>query len=318
MNKTNRRLGRGLDSLVTNLRAEVEAVPISTPSTITGGDARASKSPPHDGQATRLPVGSLEPNPFQPRQDFRDEDIQSLARSLQTSGMLQPIVVRYKDGAYEIVAGERRWRAAKSASITHVPVIIRQANDQQMIELALIENIQREDLNPIERARAYRAFCDRFGLSAEQVAERLGEDRSTVANYMRLLELPSDIMDLVAARQLTMGHARCLLGVASNDRRLQLAESAARHELSVRALEDIVRRERVKARPEGTSTKPEQSIDRVQRPHLRELQTRFEQALQTKVTIREGKKRGSGRIVIQYYSLDDFDRVADRLGVQYD
>lgn len=312
MAKTARRLGRGLDSLVTDLRGSATA---ALPETATNREESLpsrSTEPGSNRAASMLPVSVLQPNPFQPRQEFREEDIQSLATSIRRNGLLQPIVVRKHQGSYQIIAGERRWRAAKVCGIIDVPIVIRTASDEQMVELALIENIQREDLNPIDRARAYRSFCDRFHLTAEEVAERVGEDRSTVANYMRLLELPKAIRDLVAAGQLSMGHARCLLGIADEARQLQLAESSARHDLSVRALEDIVRRAKSKS---GGETDSKALSGRARTPHLRELQTRFEQVLQTKVTIREGKKKGSGRIVIQYYSLDDFDRVADRLGI---
>lgn len=311
MAKSVRRLGRGLDSLVTDLRS---ATPESGP-TRAGVPLReglgSTGIPPDKQIGTVLPVGALQPNPFQPRKDFDPHELAALATSIGRSGMLQPIIVRYHEGAYQIVAGERRWRAAKQCGMTSVPIVIRTANDEQMVELALIENIQREDLNPIDRATAYRSFCERFNLKADEIAERVGEDRSTVANYMRLLDLPQSIRELVAVGQLGMGHARCLLGVADDTRQTELAESAARHELSVRALEDIVRREKSKAK--GSESR--QAPARLRSPHLRDIQKRFEEALRTKVTIQEGKRKGSGRIVIQYFSLDDFDRVAERLGV---
>ncbi len=311
MGKSSRRLGRGLDSLVTDFRVQDAPTNIARDSDTS---RQVSDRKEMGGQAvgkTEVPVTALKPNPFQPRQDFDSNDLETLAASISRSGMLQPIIAREREGSYEIIAGERRWRAAKQCGMSTVPIVIRNAGDEQMLELALIENIQREDLNPIDRATAYRSFCDRFDLKADDVAERLGEDRSTVANYMRLLDLPSGIRGLVAVGQLSMGHARCLLGVSDHVRRHQLAESAARHELSVRALEDIVRREKSKTRDvEARSVQ-----GRLRSPHLRELQTRFEQVLHTKVTIQEGKRKGSGRIVIQYFSLDDFDRVAERLGV---
>jgi len=259
-----------------------------------------------------IPVGTLKPNPLQPRTSFTDAELQSLAQSIKRNGLLQPILVRYHSGEYQIVAGERRWRAAKMLGLSTVPVFIREADDEQALELAMVENLQREDLNPIERAHAYASFCTRFGLNAEQVAERLGEDRSTVSNYMRLLDLNGEIQALVAAGQLSMGHARCLLGIQDSGRRRLLAESVARNELSVRALEDVVRRERG-PRSEESCLPGGNAIRRS--AHLQDLQVRFEQALQTKVTIYEGKKKGTGRVVIQFFSHDDFDRIAERLGV---
>jgi ParB family chromosome partitioning protein len=265
--------------------------------------------------ATMVPTDSLRPNPFQPRSDADQSDIDSLAESIARSGMLQPITVRDHDGQYQIIAGERRWWAARKIGMTYLPIIIRQASDEQMVELALIENIQREDLNAIDRAQAYRAFCARFGLKPDEVAARIGEDRSTVTNYLRLLDLPGPIRELVAAGDVSMGHARCLLGVADETRRWQLAESVVRNELSVRALEEVVRRERTRERGDGppaTKGRPARS------PHLKDLEQRFEQAVHTKVTIREGRKKGTGRITIDYYSFDDFDRIAGLLGVSTD
>jgi len=183
-----------------------------------------------------------------------------------------------------------------------------------MLELALIENIQRDDLNAIDRAKAYRRFCDAFGLSIEDVANRMGEDRSTVANYVRLLDLSNTIRAMVANGSLSMGHARCLLSVGDLDRRLTLAEAGVRNQLSVRALEDIVRREKGK-----TGHEPDKRTHvRTVSPHLTDMQRRFEEAVRTKVVLKEGKKKGSGRIVIEYHSLDEFDRLARQLGVELD
>lgn len=236
----------------------------------------------------------------------------SLAESIKRSGMLQPVVVRLAHGSYEIIAGERRWRAAKTLGMTEIPVVIRDADDQQMLELALIENIQREDLNPIDRAKAYRQFCTRFEFKPDEVARRVGEDRTTVINYLRLLDLPEAIRDLVADGRLSMGHARCLLGISDEVRRLQVAESAVQNELSVRALEEIVRREKKRQGQSGVGGSPRPYL----RPaHLLDMERRFEQTVRTKVTIHEGKGKGTGRIIIEYYSLDDFDRIAALLGV---
>jgi ParB family chromosome partitioning protein len=226
--------------------------------------------------------------------------------------MLQPITVRERDGKYEIIAGERRLAAARQAGMSRVPILIRKASDEQMLELALIENLQREDLNAIDRAKAYRRFCTRFNLKPDDLAERLGEDRTTVVNYMRLLDLPESVQRLVAESKLGMGHARCLLGIADDLRRERLAEAVAQNDWSVRALEEIVRRE--KTRQSGSEA-PAPAVARTASAHVRDLQQRFEQAVKTKVTIREGRRKGTGRIVIEYFSLDDFDRIASLLGV---
>ena len=308
MSKSTRRLGRGLNALVSNLTEA--SVPSPQPEAAQGGLAQSTA----EGRAvtaTMLHVDQLAPNPFQPRSNLIDPNILSLEQSIRQSGLIQPIAVRPVGDRYEIIVGERRWRAAKAVGMIHVPAVIRQANDQEMLELALIENIQREDLNAIDRAKAYRQFCTAFHLKSDEVAGRIGEDRSTVTNYLRLLDLPEEIQARVAGRALSMGHARCLLGVSDNDRRLQLAESATQNQLSVRALEEIVRREKARQTP-AAPTPP--SRERVRSAHLLDLQRRFEEAVKTKVSIHEGKKKGTGRITIEYYSLDEFDRIATLLG----
>jgi len=318
MAKTSKRLGRGLSSLVS---PTVPASPTDDASTHAGDapesveSSGAGTGDPRSVVARTVAVDDLSPNPFQPRSDADASDIQSLAESIRRSGMLQPITVREHQGELQIIAGERRWWAAKNLGMSSVPVIIRLATDEEMVELALIENIQREDLNAIDRAQAYRAFCARFSLKPDEVAQRLGEDRSTVTNYLRLLDLPGPVRDLVGAGDISMGHARCLLAVNDEDKRWRLAESVVRNELSVRALEEIVRREKTRERETDTPTdkgRPARS------PHLADLERRFEQAVRTKVTIREGRKKGTGRITIDYYSFDDFDRIAAGLGVQVD
>ena len=307
MSKTGKRLGRGLDSLVTDLqvgrvtarRGElVPATPKPEPQVAKGADI----------EGLRVPVGHLRPNRYQPRGAISEQSIQELAESLRSSGMIQPISARRSSGGLEIVAGERRWRAARRAGLATVPVVVCEANDRQMLEMALIENIHREDLNAVDRARAYRRYCDEFDVSAQDLAERLGEDRTTVVNYLRLLELPEEIKDLVVAGVLSMAHARCIVGVEDEEERLRLARSVEAHGLSVRALEEVIRREK-RGRERGDE-------EAVQKPaHVRDLEERLSLGTGTKVRIREGRRRGSGRITIEYYSLDDFDRISRLLGV---
>lgn len=240
-------------------------------------------------------------------------ELKALADSIRTSGILQPIVVRpHADGAYEIIAGERRWRAAQMVGLAEVPIVARDATDEQMLEWALVENIFREDLNPIERALGYRQYCDQYSLSAEEVAQRLGEDRSTVANYLRLLDLPSEVKEWVAEGRLSMGHARCMLALKVPSELVQVAKMTMEQELSVRAVEKLVR-DRVEAR--SAAAKPPAEPKEAKRPQIRSLEQSFAQALGTKVDINESRRKGSGKIVIHYASLDDFDRVVERLGV---
>jgi len=315
MSRSAKRLGRGLSSLVSNLVEETAPDPTEGAGLSTVASAEPSDSPSGGVLATMVAVEQLEPNPFQPRSSISAASVSSLAVSIQKSGLLQPIAVRSRAGRYEIIVGERRWAAVKSLGMSHLPVIIRDATDEQMLELALIENIQREDLNAIDRAMAYREFCRRFSLKPEEVAQRLGEDRTTVVNYLRLLELPVAIRSLVAEGRLSMGHARCLVGIADDARRRQLAESVVQNELSVRALEEIMRRE--KTRETGAQATPAEP-GRLRSAHLHDVERQFEQALKTKVVIRDGKRKGTGRIIIEYYSLDDFDRIASALGVAFE
>lgn len=333
MSKAARRLGRGLDSLVSNLREEAPGPAPGGGSAVSIIEESASKSiatakeqnrtgamdkthspPGATDAAAFLPVDQITPNPFQPRQEFDDAALDGLVKSISRSGVLQPISVRRHGDRFQIIAGERRWRAAKQCNVTTIPVVIRRATDEQMLELALVENLQREDLNAIDRAKAYRQFCRSFNLTAEEVAERLGEDRSTVTNYMRLLELDDALQAMVASGSLTMGHARALLGLRDSHERRRLAEAVEQNQLSVRALEEIIRRRKG---PEA-ETATDKSAPVARSPHLRDLQTRFEHSLKTKVTIHEGRKKGSGRITIEYYSIDDFDRIASALGISLD
>lgn len=328
MSKIARRLGRGLDSLVSNLRSESG----QQAATVLTANREAETAPAAAGasvdraavHAVMLSTEALQTNPFQPRDVITNDDVASIAASIRQHGLLQPITARVLNGQYQIIAGERRWRAAKSIGMTTVPVIVREATDEQMLELALVENLQREDLNAIDRAGAYRQFCTQFGVKPEEVADRLGEDRTTVTNYLRLLELAEPIRAMVAAGKLNMGHARCLLGVENETHRLRLAEAAVANELSVRAVEEVVRRG--KALQAGATTLALAEGDallrgsgtrrgRLRSAHLRDLEQRFERAVKTKVSIHEGRRKGSGRITIEYFSLDDFDRIANMLGV---
>lgn len=312
MAKSTRRLGRGLDSLVSTLRMRSSPDLDDASPAIKDGQIDIEGSSPASTKTIDVSVHSIRPNAFQPRGSITEENLDTLVQSIRKNGILQPILVRPVEDGYEIIAGERRWRAAKIAGNETITASVKNADDEQMLELALIENIHREDLNPMERALAYRRFSTQFGLSAEEVGQRTGEDRTTVTNYLRLLDLSAPLQELVASGRLSMGHARCLLGVRSDARRMELATAAAYSELSVRALEKMVRQER--RRDEGLATDPPQEV-RVRSAHLQDLERRFEEAMRTKVTIHEGKRKGTGRVVIEYQSLDDFDRIADRLGV---
>lgn len=317
--------------------ADSNVAPEKPPPGAATGSIRTTSQPvvqrdrPSAAAPSEVAIDAIIPNRNQPRQAFSAESIASLAKSIEQSGIVQPLVVRpigrsgdaitadASAGAaqFELIAGERRWRAARAASVKMVPVVVRDLGDREALEVALVENIQREDLNAIDRARAYQGYCREFAVGAEELAQRLGEDRSTISNYMRLLELPQSVQKLVSTGELSMGHARCILGLDGDDARIDVARSAVANALSVRAVEEMVRRR--KGAPQG-----ERAIRRgttrivEKRPHVADLENRMSQALGTKVQISEGRKRGSGKILIEYYSLDDFDRISERMGVSSD
>lgn len=320
MSKVVKRLGRGLDVLVSDVvGAEPEPMVPSVArenAEKSGGITEPVMGPPARARLLELEVEKIVPNASQPRRQMSEEGVAALADSIRRSGVLQPVVARPAGGGYQLIAGERRWRASKLAGLTKIPAIVRDASEEQMLELALIENLQREDLNPIDRARAYQQYCRRFGLTAEQVAARVAEDRTTVANYLRLLELPEDVQAMVAEGKLSMGHARSLAGVAEEERRRELMRMVLMKDVSVRFLEGIVREEK-----ERKASRPEVAGERTRNaptPHVREVQRRFEEVLKTKVKVVEGRRKGSGRIVIEYHDLDDFDRIAKLVGVSFE
>ena len=315
MQKPVKRLGRGLSSLLSVPETPV-AVPPPAPAAQT---APAEPAPPAPPAETAVPgpqmidVAAVRPNPYQPRREITPEALQALAESIRKTGLIQPIIVRPLPGkVYELIAGERRWRASQIAGLSRIPAVIREANETEMLEMALVENIFREDLNAIDRAMAYRRYCDEFQLTAEEVATRLGEDRTTVTNYLRLLDLPGEVKAWVAEGKLSMGHARALLGLKSPTDLVRTAKQAIDEGLSVRALEKLVR-ERAEAR--AAAAKPAGDSSEAKRPQIRSLEQAFVQAIGTKVEIHESRRKGSGKIVIHYYNLDDFDRIAERFGV---
>lgn len=301
MTKQAPRLGRGLASLIGDLASDIPSAP---------GNLESASQPNRE-----IPITSIIPNPTQPRSVIDDQRLRGLADSMRSTGVLQPVLVRPNGPNYELVAGERRWRAAQLAGLATIPAIVRQVTDQEMLELALIENLQREDLNPIDRSLAYRQCCERFGVTPDVLAQHLGEDRSTVTNYIRLQELPPAVHQMVRDGTLSMGHARSLLGLSDSAAIEHLARRVIDEGLSVRQTEEIVRGERLD-RVKPAEARSRQS--KPKRPLVQELEERFQQALQTRVTITEGRKKNSGRITIDYYTIDDFGRIAERLGVPLD
>jgi len=254
------------------------------------------------------PIEQIRPNKGQPRKHFAPEKLEELAASIREKGIIQPLVVTKKDGFYEIIAGERRWRASQKAGLREVPVVIREASEDAVMELALIENIQRQDLNAIEEAQAYRSLVEQFGISQEDVARRVGKNRTTVTNALRLLKLPDTVQRDIVEERLTMGHARALLALESVELIEKARHDILHRQLSVRAAEDLVRR--LKVNPHPAARKRPQQPDLLMSSLEDQLQKRF----QARVAIRRVGSKG-GRLEIHFNDADELTRIIDLLDV---
>lgn len=287
MNK--RGLGRGLGALIPDVPASV---------------------PAQDGELVlNLPIDSVRPNPDQPRREFSESDLAALASSIKEQGLLQPVVVRQVGpDDYELIAGERRWRAAGRAGMESIPALLRDTSDEQMLPLALIENLVRQNLNPVEEALAYQALIDRHGWSHDAVAEKVGKSRTHVANTIRLLQLPEEILEEIASGELTPGHGRALLATGSEDEMFRLRDAILEQGLTVRESEE-------RARPVDKPAKPrprkKQTNVRDVSPEARDLEERLQRAFGTPVQIHD--RKGRGRVSLEYYSYDDLSRLTDLL-----
>lgn len=249
-----------------------------------------------------VPIDEIDANPLQPRSIFQPERLRELADSIIANGIIQPLIVRSKGNRLELVAGERRWRAARLAGLKEVPVVVQNFVEERILEVSLIENIQREDLNPIEVAQAFDRLCREMGLSHEEIAKRTGKERSTVTNMIRLLRLPDAVQVLLAERKLSMGHARAILGIENPQLQLSLADKAAAEGLSVRQVERTVQKMNEEREPEDPKSEPK--LD----PNVKAAVAELERHLGTRVKIVE-KSSGRGRIEIEFYSMDDLDRI---------
>jgi len=308
------------------------------------GPAAASATPPADAVAptpdrdglVNLPVHAIRPNPHQPRQRFDETALHQLAESIKTDGVIQPILVRPLTDAqraaaatatenitHELVAGERRWRAARLAGLTHVPAIVRTLDDRTVAEWALIENLQREDLNPIERAEAFQRLIQQFNLSHDDVANRVGVERSSVTNALRLLGLDESVRGLVADGLLTGGHAKALAALVEPVQQRLLGERAVKQAWSVRQLEQAVRHASGQTSIDAYTAKLEAAVAKSNNgavlsrsAHLSDLEEQVGRQLRTKVHIRPGRKKGSGTLTIEFYTVDQFDALMAKLGVE--
>jgi ParB family transcriptional regulator, chromosome partitioning protein len=288
--KTPRRLGRGLEAL------------LGSATGLANSDEGALKS---------IPIGQITRNQFQPRQEFNTEDLSELQESLSASGLLQPITVRRRTGrdGFELIAGERRLRAAKMLGWKEIPAIIKEIDDRTLLTLALVENLQRSDLNPIEEGEGYHQLTQQFGLTQQQIAETVGKDRTTIANMLRLLQLPEVARQLLQEGHLTMGHAKVLLGLDDAETIVSLAQEIVAEGLTVREIE---RRLRDVVRPGKKAGRP-RAVDK-QSPEAKHVEARLRKYLQTDVVIKVGADN-RGTLSVHFYSSDDLDRLLEKMGV---
>ena len=284
------------------------------PASIITNKEKAEKSNKEKSDAIIVRISEVEPNREQPRKKFDEEKLQELSESIKTYGLLQPILVQKRDEYYEIIAGERRWRAALKAGLKEIPVIVGDYSEKEILELSLIENIQREDLNPIEEAEAYKRLMDEFRLGQAEVAARVSKSRSAVANSLRLLKLEERVRKMVVDGQLSMGHARAILPVEDADQQYELAQKITEKQLSVRETEKIVK-EMLKSGAEQ-----DKSIVKIEKQEedpsiaiiYNQIEERLQQSLHTKVSIQR-KRNGHGKLQIDFYNSDDLEKIIDRL-----
>ncbi len=296
-------LGRGLGALIREHEPQAPAVAPVSGSLATGTAAVPVREPMSAGPQ-EIDTDLIQPSPFQPRTRFREEALEELARSIKASGIIQPLVVRPVAGRYQLIAGERRWRAAQRAGLTSVSAIVRQVSDELALEMTLVENIQREDLNAIETARAFERLMQEFQLTQEAVAERTGKDRATVANAVRLLKLEPTIQEWIEEGKLTAGHGRALLAVADTQLRMRYARRASRGGLTVRQIERLAAR---RARTGGAAA------DVPRDANIRAALDELQRHLGTKVLLREKTKVRPGQLVLEYYEDAQLMGLYDRL-----
>lgn len=291
-----RGLGKGLDLLIPNAVGETN-------------NAQGKKASNKKEAETIVKITQVEPNREQPRKNFDEDALQELADSIKQFGLLQPILVQDCKDHYEIIAGERRWRAAKLAGLKEVPVIIRKYSKQEILEISLIENIQRQNLNPIEEAQAYKRLLAEFHMKQDEVAERVSKSRAAVTNAIRLLNLSEEVQQMLIGEMISTGHARALLAVEDKDLQYSIAQKIFDEKLSVRDVEKLVKNLNEPEKPAKEEDKTMQTI-------YQDIEERLKQRLSTKVSISRKGKEGAGKIEIEFYSHEDLDRLLDMLGNQ--
>lgn len=289
-------LGRGLQSLMGDI-PELDTV--------------KQKEVSGNSALMELDLSVITPNPYQPRTEWDEQELTDLVNSVRANGIVQPIIVRKNGQIYQIVAGERRWRASKIAGLDKIPAMVRDVTEEQMLELALVENIHRSNLNPIERAKAYQDYIEKFELTQAEAAEKLGENRSVLANHIRLLDLPNEVKDMLINKALTIGHAKAILSLPGDELRKKLAYRALTGRLSVREVENLVKKQL-----DNINKVEQQPVDKpMKTAHIADLETRMRDRLGTKVQIKTNKSGKKGRIVIDFYSPEEFERLSEIMGV---
>lgn len=291
-------LGKGLGALIA-ARPAVAGPPL----------AMAPVEGDESEQVRRVPLELIGPSPLQPRKEFAADALQELVESIRQHGIIQPLVVRLVDGRHELIAGERRWRAARQLGLSEVPVLVREADDRDVLELSLIENLQRADLNPIEEAHGYARLAQEFGLRQEEIAHRVGRSRAAVANAMRLLDLHPQAQTWLSQNLLSVGHAKALLSLKLPEEQLAVAETILRRSATVRATERLVARQLGQTRPRRRRP----SLAHTSEAAIADLQNRLQQHLGTRVLLHHGEKQG--RIEIEYYGADDLHRLTQLMGL---
>lgn len=271
-------LGRGLESL------------------ISGMDQREIRN---------VALKDIKPNPFQPRKTFEKEDLQELADSIKVNGIIQPVIVRRKDDKFELIAGERRFRAAQIAGLKDIPVVVKHIPDEQMLEIAIIENVQRKNLNPIDEAAGYKELADKFKYTHEEIGRRVGKSRAHISNMMRILELESKIRTMIQAGSVSLGHAKVLLSISDRNRRMNLAEYIEKHGISVRELENMASSKEI----QHTARKKKKS-----NPHIDNIANILTEKFDRKIEIKY--RNGKGKLLMEFYSKDDFEELLKKLGIK--
>jgi len=293
-------LGKGLSALIRDPEAVASSTPSAAPPSPTSGQVSTASGP----GLQQVDIDLIDPSPYQPRTQFREEPLEELARSIRSSGIIQPLVVRPIGVRFQLIAGERRWRAAQRAGLDRVPVVVRQVPEEKALELTLVENIQREDLNAIEQARAFERLMQEFSLTQEDVADRTGKDRTTVANAVRLLKLERNIQEMIEEGRISAGHGRALLAISEAKLRQVLAQRAAKGALTVRQLERIAAK-----KPRGPRAVEEALAD----PNLRAAIEELQRTLGTRVLLRAPRGKRPGQLIMEYYDEAQLLGLYDRL-----